>query len=208
MPDDDADDLSEVVSKMPRELPQFRPWMLLIPLPVAAVALVQLGGSSWIALGAILGIAAGALLGRRIPARSTVHVLCLDLESKSLRLLVMGRKAFSSAAKIGHPWLTLQSGLGYDVVVARSWDAETRTLTYPEETEYSDAAIMSMPRKYRELVSALVELRDKVADQSLEIDFRAQQRASALVARFDELFASAVIPQDPSAEKPEKEGAR
>lgn len=174
----------------------FKPWMVLVPIPVILWWCYYHGISSWVAFGALVGVAAGWWLGGKIPPRSVVHVLCLDLENKRARILEMGRKFFSGVEKIGRPWLTLETGLGFDLIVARTYDDVTKTLTYPEDAEYSDAVIMAIPARYRELISSLVELRDRVADQDMEIDLRAQRKAAELVDRFRELFTDACYPED------------
>lgn len=183
-----------------KEVKWFEAWYCLVPVPAVIIGAAWLGMSSWIALGAILGAAAGIYLGKRIPARSMVHVICLDLESKRVRILEMGRRLFSRVEKRGRPWLTLESGLGYDVIVARTYDDTGRILTYPEDSRFSDAAIMAMPARYRELISSLVELRDRVADQQLEVDLMAQRRAAEIVARFRVLFDDTVMPPETKEE--------
>lgn len=174
----------------------FRPRMVLVPIPFVIGSCFYLGISSWIALGALVGVAAGWWIGGRIPPRSMVHVLCLDLENKRARILEMGRQFFAGVAKVGRPWMTLETGLGFDLIVARSYDDAKKILTYPEDAEFSDASIMAMPARYRELIGSLVELRDRVADQQMEVDLMAQRRAAELVARFRELFDDTVMPPE------------
>lgn len=174
----------------------FRPWMVLVPIPGVIGWCFYHGISSWVALGALFGVAAGWWIGGKIPPRSVVHVLCLDLEQKRARILEMGRQFFAGVTKVGKPWMTLETGLGFDLIVARSYDDTAKTLTYPEDAEFSDAVIMAMPARYRELISSLVELRDRVADQQMEIDLRAQRRAAELVGRFRDVFSDACYPEE------------
>lgn len=179
----------------------FKPWMILIPIPLVVGWCFYMTASSWIALGALAGIAAGWYMGDKIPPRSVVRIICLDLESKRARILEMGRKLFTGVTKSGRPWLTLETGLGYELIVARSYDEKTRVLTYPEDGQFSDAAIMAMPGRYRDLISYLVELRNSVADQEMEIDLRAQHKAAELMGKFRDLFTDACYPKSEEDEK-------
>jgi len=178
-----------------------RPWWWLLPIVPVFLALKWLGMSNWIFLGLLIGIAGGIFLGRKMEVRNPKYVLCINIETMTVRVIMAGRKGWAKVTRIGCPWLTLTTPTGWELEVARSYDAETMTLEYPEDAEYSDAVIAAMPGKYRQMISELVELRRQLSQETMERDLAAQQEAARMVQQFEQLFRDTVMP--PKAESKE-----
>lgn len=132
--------------------------------------------------------------GRRMSARDGKLILAVDIESAIVAPMMIGRRRWQKATKIGRPFLQFSSPSGYDIEIVKSYDGTTNTVTYPPIGEYSDLHIASIPARYGELIDELVTLSKENLTATMETELNGVRKAREHNTRLSSLIDDLMVP--------------
>lgn len=171
-------------------------WSILLPLVLIGGALLYFGFRWVFVLALVVGILAWNFWGARMAFTDPKLVLVVDVVKGNIAPLIIGRKRWQDAEKVGRPTVSFRTPGGLSVEVVRSYDAVANKVEYPMDPKYSDIMIAAIPERYGELIDELVRTNRINMILSTEMEVHALGIAQKHIETFAGEINRVITPRD------------
>jgi hypothetical protein len=167
----------------------------LIPIILIGGSILYFGLRLMFLVALVVGCIVWSYWGRKMETRDAKLALVVDIEGGTVAPLIIGRKRWATAVKVGRPYLAFRTPSGLSVEVIKEYKAELNQVIYPTTGTFSDVYIASIPSRYGELIDELVRLSKENMHSKTEVELEALKKTRAHNAILSEMMNDLLVPK-------------
>jgi hypothetical protein len=160
-------------------------WRYFIPVIGIAVAIWYFTRTPIYLASLAIGSVVSYYYGSKMIPRDSRPVMKVDIDTRAIRLLWVGKNRWERMEKTGAPVLQLETPGGNVVEIVKNIDPIKMTVQYYPKEDYTDLHFLTIPGKLEELINKYVKTENENLDLTTTMEITSLEKTRKQIAEYN-----------------------